>query len=233
MKIWERRLMKNFHVAPIAIDEEPEPVKDRGIDRFRRVASQIVSQTTSHKWNEAVKGVVDTQIGRCRDGESYKNQQNLQKAINEAKRLVQRSPLPDSRSASPIEYSDPQTNTLLELLQSISEEAAEYCTTPRLSNRPSPAATLAKELQKLSLKSNKPDPNETTFYGNTLSVSSVLSKSQESIKSKESLDEPNVVSTKPLRNSPPSIEITRTESQLKMKADGSSGGEFNKVAHKA
>lgn len=90
MKVWERRLMKDFHVAPIAVaDEEPEdvvPPLDRGIARFRRVAQQVVSQTNSHKWSETVRCVVDTQIGRCRNRESFKNQQNLKKAMSEAKR---------------------------------------------------------------------------------------------------------------------------------------------------
>lgn len=88
MKIWERRLMKDFQVAPVAGDEEREDEEpaDRGIARFRRVAQQVVSQTSSRRWTEAVQGVTDTQIGRCHNRQSFKNQQNLQKAINEAKR---------------------------------------------------------------------------------------------------------------------------------------------------
>lgn len=94
VKVWERRLMKDFQVAPINIDEEPEevvtppPTEEKGIARFRRVAKQVVNQTASHKWGEAVKGVRDTQIGRCHNRESFKNQQNLQRAIQEAKRYV-------------------------------------------------------------------------------------------------------------------------------------------------
>lgn len=99
VKIWERRLMKNFQVAPIqAEDEQPaaEPVKslpsapvgpERGIDRFRRVAKQVVDQTATHKWGVAVRGVRDTQIGRCHNRESYKNQENLRRAIQEARRF--------------------------------------------------------------------------------------------------------------------------------------------------
>lgn len=87
MKVWERRLMKDFQVAPVTGDDEPEDPPDRGIARFRRVAKQVVSQTTSYKWTEAVRGVTNTQIGRCRSRECFKNQQNLQRAMNEAKRL--------------------------------------------------------------------------------------------------------------------------------------------------
>lgn len=64
----------------------PAVSTDRGIARFRRVAQQVVDQTTSHKWEVAVRGVRDTQIGRCHNRESFKNQQNLRRAIYEAKR---------------------------------------------------------------------------------------------------------------------------------------------------
>lgn len=97
VKVWERRLMKDFQVAPIQAEDEhqpTEPIKevselvgpDRGINRFRRVAKQVVDQTASHKWGVAVRGVRDTQIGRCNNRESFKNQQNLRRAIQEAKR---------------------------------------------------------------------------------------------------------------------------------------------------
>lgn len=124
MKVWERRLMKDFHVAPIPADEEAEPSTDTGIARFRRIARQVAHQTNSHKWNEVVRGVTDTQIGRCRNRESFRNQQNLQRAMEEAKRLVSRSPAV-SRPITPVEFYDPHTNTLLELLKNITEEIDE------------------------------------------------------------------------------------------------------------
>lgn len=84
MKVWERRLMKDFHVAPTAEHEEGEnESSDKGIARFRRVAKQVASQTTTAKWDMAVSGVTDTQIGRCRNRASFKNQQNLARAISE------------------------------------------------------------------------------------------------------------------------------------------------------
>lgn len=94
MKIWERRLMKDFHVAPITMEDDTETINeqcekplDKGIARFRRVAHKVVSQTASRKWDDTVKGVTaDTQIGRCNNRLSYKNQQNLQKAMIEAQR---------------------------------------------------------------------------------------------------------------------------------------------------
>lgn len=88
MKSWERRLMKDFHVAPVTNDDGGlESVgTEKGIARFRRVAQQVVQQTNSHKWTAAVKEATDSQIGRCRNRESFRNQQNLQKAMMEAKR---------------------------------------------------------------------------------------------------------------------------------------------------
>lgn len=132
MKVWERRLMKDFHVAPTTAEEaeEREKSNEKGIARFRRVAHEVVSQTTSYKWSAAVQGVADTQIGRCRNRESFRNQQNLAKAMNEAKRLVEHSPI-QSRPCTPLEYNDPTTNTLLELLKNISEEIGEYASTSR------------------------------------------------------------------------------------------------------
>lgn len=124
MKVWERRLMKDFHVAPTTIEEGP-PIREKGIARFRRIAKQVVSQTTSHKWTEAVRCVTDTQIGRCRNRESFRNQQNLAKAMHEAKRLVEHSPI-ESSPCTPIEYDDPTSNTLIALLKNMTEEINEY-----------------------------------------------------------------------------------------------------------
>lgn len=124
MKVWERRLMKDFRVAPLTTEEPEDFSEEKGIARFRRVAKQVVSQTTTRRWDEAVRGVTDTQIGRCRNRESFRNQQNLQRAMDEAKRLVSRSPVA-SRSCTPVEFYDPTTNTLLELLKNITEEAGE------------------------------------------------------------------------------------------------------------
>lgn len=68
MKVWERRLMKDFHVAPTTIEEggeeSGETSNEKGLARFRRVAHAVVSQTSTHKWTQAVRGVTDTQIGR-------------------------------------------------------------------------------------------------------------------------------------------------------------------------
>lgn len=160
MKVWERRLMKDFQVAPVQGEEEEEPLVEKGIARFRRIAQQVAHQTTSHKWHEAVRGVTDTQIGRCRNRESFRNQQNLQRAMEEAKRLVSRSPAA-SRTCTPVEFYDPTTNTLLELLKNISEEVGELSpqSTVRTIGSHDRSAQLTSQLQELFVnKSPSPLP---------------------------------------------------------------------------
>ncbi|XP_063537803.1 uncharacterized protein LOC134747152 [Cydia strobilella] len=64
-----------------------------------------------------------SQIGRCRSRASFKNQQNLQRAMDVARKLVMRSPIPEgSRGASSISMPATPGHTLLELIKDISEE---------------------------------------------------------------------------------------------------------------
>uniref|UniRef100_A0A182JLW8 Transient receptor ion channel domain-containing protein n=1 Tax=Anopheles atroparvus TaxID=41427 RepID=A0A182JLW8_ANOAO len=129
MKIWERRLMKDFQVAPVEIAEQEEEEEEEDANplaRFRRVAKKVANNTTSAKWGQVMTGVgveINSQIGRCRNRDSFRQQQQLQKAMDEARKLVERSPLPHSRSSSPnIEgYTDETTNTLLHLLSQLAE----------------------------------------------------------------------------------------------------------------
>ncbi|GAB0086179.1 Transient-receptor-potential-like protein [Sergentomyia squamirostris] len=134
MKIWERRLMKDFQVAPVSgeldeeLAEEATAGSETGLDRFRRVARQVASNTTSNKWDRVIQDVgiqTNSQIGRCRNRESFKNQQNLLRAMEEARRLVERSPMHRSGSVTPVDIVDPTTNTLMELLKNIKEEIDE------------------------------------------------------------------------------------------------------------
>ncbi|XP_055601082.1 transient-receptor-potential-like protein [Uranotaenia lowii] len=134
MKVWERRLMKDFQVAPIDVqnegydEDEEEPVEDANpLAKFRRVAKKVANQTTSAKWGQVMSGVgieTNSQIGRCKNRDSFRQQQHLQKAMNEARRLVERSPLPRSRSVSPSidGYADETTNTLMQLIAELAEE---------------------------------------------------------------------------------------------------------------
>ncbi|XP_022823701.1 transient-receptor-potential-like protein isoform X2 [Spodoptera litura] len=125
MKVWERRLMKDFHVAPVSLDDE-KPADEDGLSRFRRIAKLAVASTTNAKWDQTLASTgISSQIGRCRSRESFKNQQNLQRAMEEARKLVLRSPLPGSRVGTPIEMPISPGHTLLELIKDISTEVGE------------------------------------------------------------------------------------------------------------
>lgn len=80
-------------------------------------------------------------------------------------RLVTHSPLPRSSSCSPVQYDDPQTSTLLQLLKNISEEVEDLCPDTNASiigvnaNRcKSPLATLNNKLQQFTT-SRSTSPN--------------------------------------------------------------------------
>ncbi|XP_049937649.1 transient-receptor-potential-like protein [Schistocerca serialis cubense] len=130
MRMWERRLMKDFHVAPVAAEEEidqlmePPPETEDSLARFRRIAKLAVLNSSSHKWGQVVQGVCQSsQIGRCNNRESFKNQQSLQKAMEQAQKLVSRCPVPGlSRAASPIPLPETTGESIMELLKDISEE---------------------------------------------------------------------------------------------------------------
>lgn len=66
-------------------------------------------------------------------------------------RLVNHSPLPRSSSCSPVEYDDPQTSTLLQLLKNISEEVEDL-------NPNEAVSTLNSKLQELA-SSRSTSPN--------------------------------------------------------------------------
>ncbi|KAJ8728727.1 hypothetical protein PYW07_006423 [Mythimna separata] len=138
MKVWERRLMKDFHVAPVALDDE-KPADEDGLSRFRRIAKLAVASTSNAKWDQTLASTgISSQIGRCRSRESFKNQQNLQRAMEEARKLVLRSPLPGSRAGTPIEMPISPGHTLLELIKDISTEVAETEPEPTTSPPKSP-----------------------------------------------------------------------------------------------
>lgn len=54
MKVWERRLMKDFHVAPVDVEDEPAPEGETSLARFKRIAKKVASETTSGKWSEVI-----------------------------------------------------------------------------------------------------------------------------------------------------------------------------------
>lgn len=84
--------MKDFQVAPVSIEDENDdgtiPEDETPLARFRRITKKVVHQSMSYKWGQVIEGVgcTNSQIGRCRNRSSFKNQQHLQKAMIEAKK---------------------------------------------------------------------------------------------------------------------------------------------------
>ncbi|XP_017839317.2 transient-receptor-potential-like protein isoform X2 [Drosophila busckii] len=157
MKVWERRLMKGYEVAPVKTHSEPEllsnvngegemrevkiesvpsrPAKETARERFQRVARTVLLQSSTHKWNMVLQGTMsNSQIGRSTKHER-KQLHNLGKAIEEARKLILLNPGCASGRESPIriEFEDEKTSTLLDLLNQISAEISS-CERPR--NKP-------------------------------------------------------------------------------------------------
>lgn len=110
-KIWERRLMKGFHMGPVenVNDEKSQkangnvngygdmneikiegevskPANETPKQKFQRVARQVAAQSTAHKWTVVLQGTLkNSQIGRS-SNDSAKNLVNLNNAIEEAKK---------------------------------------------------------------------------------------------------------------------------------------------------
>lgn len=169
--------MKDFHVAPVEQPEEAEPeeggaerVAENPLDRFRRISKLVASQSANIKWNEVIKSATieaHSQIGRCRNRESFKNQQNLLRAMEQARKLIEKAPMALSPSHS-INYDvmDQTNQTLVQLLKNISEEINEISPNNTLrvgasGNRSvTPLASLNAQLQTLIGKNGK-SPNQT------------------------------------------------------------------------
>ncbi|XP_026490384.2 transient-receptor-potential-like protein isoform X1 [Vanessa tameamea] len=126
MKVWERRLMKDFQVTPVSVEDDGKPVHEDSLARFRRIAKMAAAAASGSKWDQTLAATgISSQIGRCRTRQSFKKQQNLQRAIEEARKLVMHSPMPGSRAASPVEMPVTPGHTILELIKDISTEIKE------------------------------------------------------------------------------------------------------------
>ncbi|XP_055372723.1 transient-receptor-potential-like protein isoform X2 [Condylostylus longicornis] len=136
-KEWERRLMKDFQVSLITRDDEENKEIDMNVlnlkqeappnenpkEKFIRVARMVAQETVAHKWNTVLNSVSkDSQIGRCCNEESFQSQMNLQKAIDEAQRMILTTDPNHSENTSPVEFHDEKSITLLGLINKFSEE---------------------------------------------------------------------------------------------------------------
>ncbi|XP_045478713.1 transient-receptor-potential-like protein isoform X2 [Harmonia axyridis] len=110
-KVWERRLMKDFKVGPVATEDDEEflyapPENETATARFRRIAKLAILNSGMNKWRQVVKGAcIASQIGHCNSRDSFRKQQNLQQAIQAAQSLTIKSP-EGSRSVTPISLPD-------------------------------------------------------------------------------------------------------------------------------
>ncbi|KAK0077924.1 hypothetical protein PV326_009713 [Microctonus aethiopoides] len=151
MRMWERRLMKDFQVAgPIGgldedkeleIDDLQQPIdgEDPG-DRWRRIAKLAVLNSANRRWGQVIScAVQSSQIGRSNNRASLQSQQSLKKAIAEAKKLRARSPLP---GISPIKLPQDPTGNIIHVLKDFNEENISQLGTPNSAF--SPAVSPAK-----------------------------------------------------------------------------------------
>ncbi|XP_015513289.2 transient-receptor-potential-like protein [Neodiprion lecontei] len=146
MRVWERRLMKGFQVlGPIAGLAEEEareelalqqpPEGEENAARWRRVARLAVLKSAGHRWGQVVGRVVQSsQIGRSNSHASLQSQRSLKRAMEEARRLAAKSPLPP---VSPVRLPDTSNSSTLHILKDVNETDDERVTvTPEPSLRP-------------------------------------------------------------------------------------------------
>ncbi|XP_070163013.1 transient-receptor-potential-like protein isoform X1 [Polyergus mexicanus] len=129
MKVWERRLMKDFQVSgpvnPAENDLQEEMAlqqheNESNVERWRRVARLAVLTSAEHRWTQVVRNAIrSSQIGKSTSRASLQNQQSLKRAMEEAKRLAQKSPLP---SIVPVELPETTADTIRHVLHDIVNE---------------------------------------------------------------------------------------------------------------
>lgn len=109
--------------------------------------------------------------------------------MNEAKELVLHSPI-QSRPCTPLEYSDPTTNTLLELLKNITEEIGEYTPNRPASRSPSrPASKHEREnsLAQLHAMLENCSKTPSPLPPNIIQLAETMSKVEESRQQRQSV----------------------------------------------
>ncbi|XP_076762035.1 transient receptor potential-like [Xylocopa sonorina] len=128
MKVWERRLMKDFQVAvPVQaseldeVDESLQPSEDEdNVARWKRIAKLAVLQSVNNRWSQVVDSAVkSSQIGKSTSRASLQNQLSLKKAIEEAQRLTAQSPLPP---VTPVDLPETTASTILHVLEEIVDD---------------------------------------------------------------------------------------------------------------
>jgi len=73
-----------------------------------------------------------SQVGRCKSRESFKRQANLQKAIQQARKLVNKTPTVGiNKGTSSLSVPERTASSLMKLLKDISEETEQSSDQPR------------------------------------------------------------------------------------------------------
>ncbi|XP_015605560.1 transient-receptor-potential-like protein isoform X2 [Cephus cinctus] len=148
MRVWERRLMKDYQFAgPVTglTDEDnqeelalQQPLEgEDNIARWKRVARLAVLRSAEARWGQVVNSVVQSsQIGKSNSRASLQSKQSLKRAMEEARRLTDRSPLPP---VSPVDLPQSTAATILHVLHDIVEtNNVSLPDTSRLSVTPEP-----------------------------------------------------------------------------------------------
>nr|XP_033329419.1 transient-receptor-potential-like protein [Megalopta genalis] len=128
MRVWERRLMKDFHVATQmaggSIDMGDEllrpPEGEDNVARWKRIAKLVVQQTPNQRWTQVVSSAIkSSQIGRSSSRASYQSQKNLKIAMEEAQKLTsKKAPVVP---VAPVALPESTASTILHVLQDIVE----------------------------------------------------------------------------------------------------------------
>jgi len=116
-KIWERRLMSDFYVAPVfpngSVCSSSSNINNsfenrlRPIDRFRKAVQMVAANSASGRWRTTIRDVYqNSQIGTTAGLGSFVNKQNLQWAMNEVWALRKKQP-------STISTSTPKAQTTI------------------------------------------------------------------------------------------------------------------------
>ncbi|XP_078053457.1 transient receptor potential-like [Augochlora pura] len=149
MKVWERRLMKDFHVATnmsVDIGDEGKPPEgEDNVARWKRIAKLVVQQTPNQRWAQVVNSAIkSSQIGKSSSKASYQSQKNLKIAMEEAQKLTNKSLL---APVAPIELPESTASTILHVLQDIvetDEASTAHLNPPKITIQDGPVTPTAK-----------------------------------------------------------------------------------------
>lgn len=144
MKIWERRLMKDFKVAPInnsdyieTTSEDTVMSPEDSLTKFRRVANMATLNPNLRKWKEVVKEVCNaSHIGKSHTRTSLQKIHNLEKAMADAKSFLESDAASEDICSSQIKLPDISGESILNVIKlPLKERRASQPLTPEVKVR--------------------------------------------------------------------------------------------------